>query len=111
MRPGVLVTTAFAKSGEICEMLIEPQRPWTPIKTGAEKFTKRELDEIVDELVPVGQRGKAIGGGFINMRCWPDDDCWGSSATYEKVFIYYNVSGTDEYRYATIQWREGACRR
>ena len=111
VRPGILVTTTFAKSGEICEMLIEPQRAWTPIKSGTKKLNRKELDGIVDELVSPSQRGRGIIGGFVNMRCLPDDDCWGSSATYEKVFIYYNVGGKDEYRYATIQWKEGACRR
>ena len=106
VRPNVVVTVSFAENGELREMVIEPQRPSTPVKSSTARLTRNTLDEIIDELVPVNERGKPLISGFLNMRCLPNDDCWGTSSTYEKVDIYYNTSGKDEYRYATIQWRD-----
>ncbi len=109
VRPGITVTVTF-KDGKTCEMLIEPERRLT-MKSSTPKLTLRQLDEIIDELVPVKERGKPLAAGFVNATCLPDDDCQGTSATYEKISIYYNVSGVDAYRYATIQWGDQACKR
>lgn len=111
VRPGIVVTATYAKDGEPCEMLIEPQHPTTPIKSSTARLTLSVLDEVIDELVTVNQRGKPLMAGFVNARCLPNDDCWGTSASYEKVFIYYNSSGKDEYRYASVQWKGKACQR
>ncbi len=111
VRPNVVVTLTYAKNGEPCELLIEPQRPATPIKSSTTRLTLSVLNKIIDELVPSDERGKPLMAGFVNMRCLPNDDCWGTSSTYEKVSIYYNSSGKDEYRYATIQWRGKACQK
>ena len=111
VRPDISVTVSFNEGGKTCEMLIEPRQPTTPIKLGTARLTLATLNEVIDELVPVNKRGKPLMAGFVNARCLPNDDCWGASSTYEKVFIYYNGSGKNEYRYATIQWRDEACHR
>jgi hypothetical protein len=105
LRQGIVVTVTYAKNGNPSEMLIEPQRPTTPIKSSTARLSLEILNEIIDELVPLKERGKALNAGFVNMRCLPNDDCWGTSTSYEKVFIYYNASGKNEYRYATVQWK------
>jgi hypothetical protein len=105
VRQGIVVTVTYAKNGKPTELLIEPQRPETPIKSSTARLSLEVLNEIIDELAPLKERGKPLFAGFVNARCLPNNDCWGTQTDYEKVFIYYNASGKNEYRYATVQWK------
>ena len=106
VRQGIVVTVTYAENGKPSELLIEPQRPATPIKSSTARLSLEVLNEIIDELVPLKERGKPLFAGFVNARCLPNDDCWGTQTSYEKVFIYYNASSKNEYRYATVQWKK-----
>lgn len=97
VRPDVVVTVAHAKTGEICEMLIAPQLPSTPIKSNGAVLKSKVLDEIIDELVPASQRGKLRMGSFLNLTCLPNNDCAGTGEDYERVYIYRN-GGIDAHR-------------
>src|SRR5215213_8227490 len=110
VRPGVTATVTSAKGGEVCEILVEPERRLV-FKSSTPKLTLKQLDEILYELVPAGERGEPGMAGFVNARCLPDDDCWGTTADYERVHIFYNGVGRDEYRFATVRWKTPACRR
>ena len=105
VREGIIVTATYAKNGKPSELLIEPVRPATPIKSSTARLSLEVLNEIIDELVPLKERGKPLFAGFVNARCLPNDDCWGASTSYDKIFIYYNATGKNEYRYATVQWK------
>ena len=109
VRPGIVVTVTRAKTGEICEMLITPQLPVTPIKSSGAFLKSKTLDEVVNELVPRDQRGKFLMGSFLNLTCLPENDCGGTGEDYERENIY-RKGGIDEHRYATIQWKDNACR-
>jgi hypothetical protein len=109
VRPGIVVTVTHAKTGEICEMLITPQLPTSSIKSSGAVLKSKELDEVVEELVPKDQRGKFLMGSFLNLTCLPDNDCGGMEEDYERVNIYRN-GGIDAHRYATVQWKDNACK-
>ncbi len=109
VRPSIVVTVTHAKTGEVCEMLIAPQLPSTPIKSNGTVLKSKVLNEIIDELVPANQRGKFLMGSFLNLTCLPDNDCAGTGEDYERVYIYRN-GGIDAHRYATIQWKGSACK-
>jgi hypothetical protein len=109
VRPEVIVTVSHAKTGEICEMLIAPQLPSTPIKSSGALLKSKLVNEIIDELVPARQRGKLRMGSFLNLMCLPDNDCAGTGEDYERVYIYRNGS-IDAHRYSTIQWKGSACK-
>ena len=108
VRPGILVTVTYSKDGQICEMMIEPQPPSTPIKSSDERIRSIVLNEIIDELVPIKERGKHLGSSFLNLTCLPRNDCAGTGESYEKLYIYRN-GGDDLHRYATIQWKNKGC--
>jgi hypothetical protein len=110
VRPGVTATVTSAESGDVCEILVEPQRRLV-MKSSTPKLTLKQINEVIDELVPPGVRGEPGVAGFVNARCLPDDDCWGTSADYERIHIYYNAAGKDAYRFATVKWKLPACRR
>lgn len=111
VRPGLVVSTSYGKNGQVCELFISPQKPPTPIKSAdqtAKSIDSKMLTEIINELVPVSERGRGTSASFLNLRCLPNDDCAGTSSNWEKVSIYRNGSSNDEH-YATIQWRAAEC--
>lgn len=109
VRPGIVVTAILSKDGEVCEMVIEPQRPFSPIKSGAPLLKSQTLAEVIDELVPPQERGKFLMGTFLNLTCLPENNCSGTGESYERVYVYRN-GGDDAHRYATIQWNSPSCR-
>ena len=109
VRDSILATASYNKEGrQVCEILIEPLPPSTPIKSDDQKIKSGILDELINELVPMQERGKHLMSGFLNLTCLPRDDCAGTGEDYENVYIYRN-GGIDSHRYATIQWKKVGC--
>jgi hypothetical protein len=108
VRPGVTATVSFAKNGEVCKILVEPERRLV-MRSSTPRITSEQINEIIDEIVPPGERGEQRTAGFVNAGCLPDDDCRGTSADFERVHIYYNGPGGGEYRFATVEWKGVAC--
>jgi hypothetical protein len=110
-RPGVFVTTSFAESGEVCEMIIHAQPLTESLDFPITKIMEsRVVKEIIDDLVPMSQRGQPLGGEFLNIVCLPLNNCFGVSESYERDTIR-RTGGTDKERYATIRWKTAACHR
>ena len=109
VRPDVVVTVTYAKTGEVCSMVIKPQPSSTKKETSTPVLKSKLLDEVIDELVLKEKRGKYLMGTFLNIICLPDNDCAGTSENYEKLSIYRNGS-IDAHRYATIDWKSSACK-
>ena len=107
IKPGVVASATFGASGHVCELVVSPENR-DAVKSGNRKFKPEELTQVIDELVPLNERGEPIGGGFFNARCLPDDDCAGTISDSEKVSIYRN-GGNDGERYATIHWTRDEC--
>jgi len=111
VRPGIVVSVSYSKKGQACELFIRPQEPASLVKSAgqtAKSIDSKLLTEVIDELVPVGERGRHIFDTFLNMRCLPTDDCAGTGSTWEKISIYRN-GGSNEEHYATIQFLDKDC--
>jgi hypothetical protein len=111
VRPGIAVSASYGKSGDVCELLISPQKPSSLIKSANEPpatIDFYQMTEIIDELVPITERGKGLSSGMLNLRCLPADDCAGSMGHWEKLLIYRNAGRGGEY-YATIRWQRDEC--
>jgi hypothetical protein len=111
VRPGIAVSAIYGESGDVCELLISPQKSSSLMKSA--NLTPATIDfnqmtEIIDELVPVSERGKGKGTSMLNLRCLPADDCAGSEGSWEKLRIYRNAGRGGEH-YATIQWQRDEC--
>jgi hypothetical protein len=105
VRPGIIVTVTYSSTGRAHEMIIAPELPDTPIKSSTATIDNGLVREIIDELVPLKERGKYLMGTFLNITCLPKNDCAGSSEDYENLSIYYNV-GKGGVNYAVIQWEK-----
>jgi hypothetical protein len=105
VRSGIVVTATYAPTGQVKELLIAPQPSSALIKSKTRTLSDDTLKEIIDNLVPSKERGKYLGGSFLNITCLPQNDCAGSSEDYEKLTIYYNA-GRDGANYVVIQWKK-----
>ena len=96
VRPNIQMTVRFTNQGQACEAEIEPVPSSTPTVITVEHapegdyMSTAEVIEVINEVVPVAQRGKRIGGGSMNGGD-PDmklhhPGCYGMTfASYEKV--------------------------
>lgn len=105
----VSMTVSFASDGQVCEAVIEPKRVTEPGVDWEKKIPAALAREIVDEVVPVAQRGRQVSRMTMgNYTSW-------SWADYEKVKISSSLVGVgrpekelkvDKVR---IRWKERRC--
>jgi hypothetical protein len=105
IRPEIIVTASYDSKGQISELLIAPKLTGL-IKSKSKGLSLETLNELIDELIPVSERGRGLIGGFMNIGCMPQNDCYGSYVDYEKVIIYYNAGQHGAANYAVIQWKK-----
>jgi hypothetical protein len=111
VRPGVFLTTSYAKNGELCEMIIHAEPLTSDLNYPITKtMESKALKKLIDDLVPMSQRGNFSTTAFLNIDCPPLNNCFGVEDDYERVTIIRNGS-TDKERYAIIHWKAAACRR
>jgi hypothetical protein len=105
-RPGIAATATYAPSGKIVELVISPLNS-SLIKSRNATLSRESVDAVINELVPMSQRGRFVIGEFEDFICEPSDDCMGSSAHYQNVTIYYNGSAKQsQVTYAVLQWKK-----
>jgi hypothetical protein len=104
-RPRVTVTASHNSAGQITELVIAPLVT-DLIKSKGNGLTREELKDLIDELAPVSARGSQQIGGFLNIACMPENDCYGSYDSYEKLTIYYNAGKNGNVNYVVIQWKK-----
>ena len=73
-------------------MLIAPIRSDSLVRSRSMTLTNELAKRILDELIPLPRCGKFLIAEFINAECMPENDCFGSSESYENVSIYYNAA-------------------
>jgi hypothetical protein len=109
LRPGVVMNPKYAADGQVCEMVLEKRQTTDAGMVFGVSFSKKEVKELVDELVPEAERGRdltrplntTVDGGFIT-----------TEYTYENVLVrVYGITrpepGGD--MIVTITWRKRAC--
>lgn len=105
IRPGIIVTASYNSTGQVTELLIAPHLT-DLIKSRSGGVSHETLKEVIDELIPMSERGRGLIGGFLNIGCMPQNDCYGSYNDYEKVIIYYNAGRHGDVNYAVIRWKK-----
>jgi hypothetical protein len=109
-RRGALVTVSYSETGRVCEMIVHSQPLTSSLDYPITKtLESKALTEIIDELVPVNERGKRLKGTFLNLTCLPLNNCSGVMDDYERLTIL-RVGGNDKERYARIRWKAITCR-
>ena len=83
VRPGIAATLLYGSDAAACQILIEKQPSSSaPAAEQKQQYMRPEIvTEIIDELVPVKDRGPVIGHSYEQMGCARGD-----------MFTYTNVS-------------------
>lgn len=84
------MTVSYGLDGRLSEMLIAPMRRDTLVRSRSLTFSSELANRILDELVPLQNRGRQRIGGVINGICMPENDCGGSFSNYDKMSIIFN---------------------
>jgi hypothetical protein len=105
IRPGIIATASYNSTGQVTELLIASQLT-DLIKSKSRGLSHETLKEVIDELIPISERGRGLFRGFLNIGCMPQNDCYGSYNDYEKVIIYYNAGQHGDVNYAVIRWKK-----
>jgi hypothetical protein len=109
VRPGVVASAHYGASGHVCLIVVQPEKPHCPLNSP--KNTVGNYDQMVEilkELVPESERGKYVIGGFANIFCGTDRDCFGVDENWEKLTIFRSGSN-DRQHYASIRWKRDEC--
>jgi hypothetical protein len=109
VRPGIIMTVSFTKDNQVCEAVIEPQRASESGIDYERRMSTMAAEEIVNEIVPVEQRGKRTGGMiFGNYTSWARDE-------YERAWIMrllVGVGGPEkdmQVGEVRIRWKQRQC--
>jgi hypothetical protein len=95
------MTPKFASDGQVCEMQVEQAhfgKDGADLRDGLDEF---KINAIIDQLVPVRERGKKIN---------TTSECVGVCQTvdeYSKVFVHVFSGGST--RLVAIKWRNRNC--
>jgi hypothetical protein len=106
VRPGIGVTATYSSTGRIVELLISRQNANLIKSRSGNALSSDILKMIINELVPMPERGKYLMGRFLNIQCLPQGDCVGSEEDYERLTIYYNGAEGGGSNYAVVRWKE-----
>ena len=113
--PGLYVTVVRNDAGVVCGLRIAPadMSGFLLRRAGAQDIPEVTLAGIVEELVPLTERGKLIQRFVSNTSCVSDPEnptpCEGNGdvAEYENVSIFIARSNyKDKKRYAEIRWNK-----
>ena len=101
VEPGVQMTPKFDSSGAVCEMQVEQAHF---VKDGGDVshgIDERQVYPIIDELVPVSERG-------ANLNTF--DECMGvCQTTYQYSNVAIMIVSAGDTRLVRIRWRNRSC--
>ena len=118
IRPGILMMPRYTHDGQVCEIGLE-RRHYSPEQIRLDSsLSRKEIDQIFDELVPVNERGpkkKAPGG---RDQISEAGNGLVASSEYENISIqiYSAVSSSKKHEIvvddiaATLRWNNRKCR-
>lgn len=118
IRPGILMMPRYAEDGQVCEIGLQ-RRHYTPevikLDSGLER---KDIDEIVDELAPVSERGpKSKDFGGLDMIITAGVGM-STNIEYENISVQLfshvvsgrkRISFIDDNVAATIIWKNRKC--
>jgi hypothetical protein len=62
VRPGIVATVSYGKSGHACEIVVTPNQSGGMIKTRGVTIDSKLLTEVLDEIVPAKETRKNANG-------------------------------------------------
>ena len=112
IRPGVLAMPKYADDGELCQVSIEKLHIHQDVvELGVPTMSRATVLEMIDELAPPSERGKAIsqlaGFDYIDVINGTADV---AAANYENVLVQIHGSTSAPGDVAVVlDWKRKAC--
>jgi hypothetical protein len=114
VRPGILMMPRYASDGKLCEIGLERRRYSPDVIRHDSDLSRKEINEIADELAPTGERGAKTDLGEMDRIAGHGIQI---VSDYENVTIeiHYWIlpSGPKEYTLeqpiAVIRWKHRQC--
>lgn len=112
IRPGVLAIPKYAENGEVCQVSIEKLHiQQDGVELGASTMSRELVLEMIDELAPPSERGKAMtqlaGFDYIDIINGTADV---AAANYENVSVQiYGSTSAPEDVAVILDWKRRAC--
>ncbi len=116
IRPGILMMPRYSADGQVCEIGLE-RRHYSPEVIRLDStLSRKEIDEIVDELAPASERGPKEGG-LLGDPALIAGGSLTTSETYENISveIYSELSPSgkleiaEENVAAALKWKNRKC--
>jgi hypothetical protein len=117
IRPGILMMPRYAADGQVCEIGLE-KRHYSPELIRLDStLSRKEIDEIVDELAPSNERGPKEAGLLGDLTSI-DGVSLTTSSMYENISIEIyskllpgkKLQIAQEDVAATVKWKNRKCR-
>lgn len=117
IRPGILMMPRYSADGQVCEIGLERRRYSPEVIRLDSTLSRKEIDEIVDELAPARERG-AKETGFGHDLISLSGPGMSTVSTYENISIevYSRVSPASKKHEivsddiaAAIKWKNREC--
>ena len=113
MRPSIWLTASFSGNGQACEMIIEKRRTTATVIDHEGLLSSGEVEELLSELVPLAERGKASEfSGLTESRLggsttW--DDYENVQISKLGVLLSPKSASVKGYLAVIIEWKQRAC--
>jgi hypothetical protein len=114
IRPGILMMPRYTDDGDVCEVGIERIRYSPNLISRNTSLSREEIDQIVDELAPPGERGPKPKGLFGYDDILQMGNGYTTIETYENVSV--EIYGDASHKCnqgilaATIKWNKRKCK-
>jgi hypothetical protein len=108
VRPELAASVTYGPSGSVCEIIISPHDPMFFMEMASTTIDSTLLQQVIDELAPVSERGEAKTGGIVNGVCGSnvknyENYCGGTFNDWENLDIFKNP------HWAMIRWHRDEC--
>lgn len=112
VRPGILMMPKYAQDGRVCEIGLQ-RRHYSPEEIILDSaISRKELEQVLEELVPVSERGSRIQDFGANLATISGTGV-ATNTAYENVSIkYYARSVSDPLPtdiVVTVRWKNRKC--
>jgi hypothetical protein len=117
-RPGILMFPRYTEEGQVCEVGLE-RRHYSPEKiTLYSTLSRKEIDEIADDLAPASERGPKLEGPLNNLMLVVGHGIT-TSVEYENVTVQIESAVIDNSNKkstvvddvaAVIKWKNRKCK-
>jgi hypothetical protein len=117
IRPGILMMPSYAADGQVCEIGLERRRYSPEVIRLDSDIPDKDLNEIIDELVPASERGPR-SKGLIGEEVEIDGGGMTANSDYENVSVqtFSHVLNNTRRNMkfepnvaATIKWKNRKC--